>query len=90
MNLIAALLIASASSFDTAAPAAPAASGKWYGWQTLLADAAAVAAGYGASTVQSESFEGKTLTTLTLGLGELGGPAIHLLHRQEKVAAKDL
>src|SRR5438874_841401 len=88
MNLALALLIASAPAVSTES-AAPT---RWYGYQTLLMDAAAVGLGFAASGVrQSESIEGQLLLMGTLAVGELGAPAIHLFgHGRQSVAAKDL
>ena len=66
MNLALALLIASAPAVSTES-AAPT---RWYGYQTLLMDAAAVGLGFAASGVrQSESIEGQLLLMGTLAVG---------------------
>ena len=52
----------------------------WYGWQTLLVDAAAWASLYN---------ESKSRTFITLGTYALGPPIVHLLHGRPGVALAD-
>lgn len=81
------LLIAS---LLAAAPAPPEPETTWYGWQTLLTDAASV--GLSMATAAHGNADGKSTA---LGLTSaafyfLGGPAVHLARGRGKTALADL
>ena len=81
-------------SAKTVAPSEQTVDGEWYGWQTLIADGAALTLFVGGAALSDTGSGGRTAAILPLALGGsaffLGTPTIHATHGNWGTAAGSL